>query len=143
MKQQFRKICTQTAIWYSLLVFVYSFVTMILNLRSEGGPGASAERILLFLPFSILFSLANLILSGEKADPIVRWALHCALTVGGGFLCVILPLGGKGAQLFIGFLMMLVAYAVIALVIVITKKRLRSAVEHDSKLKKLSRQNHA
>ena len=102
MKQQFRKICTQTAIWYSLLVFVYSFVTMILNLRSEGGPGASAERILLFLPFSILFSLANLILSGEKADPIVRWALHCALTVGGGFLCVILPLGGKEFRLRLG-----------------------------------------
>lgn len=135
MKNPFKKILIRTALYYTVLTFVYSLITLIRFSKSEGGAGASAERILLFLPFCFLFAAANVLVLSEGGDPLPKWLLHALLTIGGGFLCLILPLGGKGSQLLIGLMMLIVAYGIAVTIVLITRSRLKKTIERDRELK--------
>lgn len=131
----FKKAMIRMTSYYTVLTVLYSLITWIRNANTEGGAGASAMRIFLFLPFSFLFGIANTFVRRPAPDPIVRWAFHCLLTVGGAFLCIVLPLGGKGAQLLTGLVAMLVLYGISVPIILLTRKRFGKALERDKELR--------
>ncbi|MCQ2353557.1 MAG: hypothetical protein MJ102_00470 [Clostridia bacterium] len=135
IKDFFKKTLIGTAICYTAVTSLFSLIIMILYSGVENGAGLDAVRIFLFLPFSFLFGIANTLLCRERPDPIIRWFLHFLLTVTGAFTCILLPSGVTGSGRFTGLLLIIVIYAVSAVIIGITCSRLKKAMKKDRELR--------
>ena len=134
-KKFIRSSLLRTAIYYTVLVFVFSLIIAIVHSGEEHGAGLDAFRIVMFLPFCFLFGCANTLLKRDRPDPIVRWILHLLLTVGGIFFFLLLPAGIKGSAAFTGLILMIAIYVVAAVIIGVNASRLKKTIAKDKKLR--------
>lgn len=134
-KKFIRSSLLRTAIYYTVLVFVFSLIIAIVHSGEEHGAGLDSFRILMFLPFCFLLGCANTLLKCERPDPIVRWILHFLLTVGGIFFFLLLPAGIKGSAAFTGLILIIAIYVVAAVIIGVNASRLKKTIAKDKKLR--------
>ena len=132
MKKFIRKTAIRTAAYFTCLTVVFAVVMLTMYAGKSGSSAAadvnmSALRTLLFLPFSVCFAAANTLMSCDRPGPFGKWVLHGILTVVPAYLCLILPgiTESAGSQKLIGFVLVLIGYALSVAVIFISRARVR------------------
>jgi len=103
--------------------------------EESGVTAVSASRILLFLPFSVIYGTASTILYDSKINRAAAVFIHALLLTVGGYLCLILPVdaenGASGADRFMHFVFAVLIYAVIFLLVFLVRRGFKKALEAD------------
>ena len=136
MKSFFRSVLNKSTLYYTVIIVLFTFVFLINN-SAESEISLDPSRILLFLPFSILFAIANTLLTYKNIEAVTRWGVHFALTVISAFLFIILPADlPTSSGNFIGIVMIIVAYIIGVLIFAFFARRVKNTLQEDKKLKK-------
>ena len=112
MKETIKKILTRAAAYYTVATGAYSFVIFAMYSNEEGGALLSAKRVFLLLPFCLCLAAANTALASKTLPRGLSYPLHCAATMLGVYLCVILPAGMESRQRLVGTMVAVVIYIV-------------------------------
>ena len=136
MKSFFKSVLNKSTLYYTVIIVLFTFVFLINN-SAESEISLDPSRILLFLPFSILFAIANTLLTYKNIEAVTRWGVHFALTVISAFLFIILPADlPTSSGNFIGIVMIIVAYIIGVLIFAFFARRVKNTLQEDKKLKK-------
>lgn len=136
MKSFFKSVLNKSTLYYTVIIVLFTFVFLINN-STESELSLDPSRILLFLPFSISFAIANTILKYKDIEAVTRWSVHFALTVISAFLFIILPADlPTSSGNFIGIVMIIVAYIIGVLIFAFFARRVKNTLQEDKKLKK-------
>ena len=136
MKSFFKSVLNKSTLYYTVIIVLFTFVFLINN-SAESEISLDPSRILLFLPFSILFAIANTLLTYKNIEAVTRWGVHFALTVISAFLFIILPADlPTSSGNFIGIVMIIVAYIIGVLIFAFFAGRVKNTLQEDKKLKK-------
>ncbi len=136
MKSFFKSVLNKSTLYYTVIIVLFTFVFLINN-SAESEISLDPSRILLFLPFSILFAIANTLLTYKNIEAVTRWGVHFALTVISAFMFIILPADlPTSSGNFIGIVMIIVAYIIGVLIFAIFARRVKNTLQEDKKLKK-------
>lgn len=139
MKQFFKSAAIRTALYYTILIVIFSFTVLLTN-SNESSISLDPSRILMFVPFCLSFAVANTLLRYKQIEAVTRWMVHFTLTVLSAFLFIILPAElPTSSGNFIGFVLILVIYFVGVLLNVVINKRIRNTLKEDKLLKAQSR----
>ncbi|MBE6554774.1 MAG: hypothetical protein E7663_00875 [Ruminococcaceae bacterium] len=124
-KNAVRTIALAACVYYTAATFLLLFIYWIINL--DLSRGMNPLSLILILPFSIFFAVANYIYGIEKLDTWVRVILHYVITMTGIWCFLFLPnqRGGTASGALILFVVLTVIYAMIMSVILIVKGRIR------------------
>lgn len=136
MKSFFKSVLNKSTLYYTVIIVLFTFVFLINN-SAESEISLDPSRILLFLPFSISFAIANTLLTYKNIEAVTRWGVHFALTVISAFLFIILPADlPTSSGNFIGIVMIIVAYIIGVLIFAFFARRVKNTLQEDKKLKK-------
>lgn len=136
MKSFFKSVLNKSTLYYTVIIVLFTFVFLINN-SAESEISLDPSRILLFLPFSILFAIANTLLTYKNIEAVTRWGVHFALTVISAFLFIILPADlPTSSGNFIGIVMIIVAYIIGVLIFAFFARRVKNTLQEEKKLKK-------
>ncbi len=136
MKSFFKSVLNKSTLYYTVIIVLFTFV-FIINNSAESEISLDPSRILLFLPFSILFAIANALLTYKNIEAVTRWGVHFALTVISAFLFIILPADlPTSSGNFIGIVVIIVAYIIGVLIFAFFARRVKNTLQEDKKLKK-------
>ena len=136
MKSFFKSVLNKSTLYYTVIIVLFTFVFLINN-SAEAEISLDPSRILLFLPFSILFAIANTLLTYKNIEAVTRWGVHFALTVISAFMFIILPADlPTSSGNFIGIVMIIVAYIIGVLIFAFFARRVKNTLQEDKKLKK-------
>ncbi len=142
MKSFTKNVFIRSSIYFTFIVTLFS-IFVLLNNSSESSISLDPARVILMLPFSICFAIANTTLKYKNLEAFTRWTIHAALTVISSYLFIILPAGlPGGATKFIGFVLIAFTYIIFALIYALFSTRVRKAITEDSKLKSKSNKKH-
>ena len=137
MKSFFKSVLNKSTLDYTVIIVLFTFVFLINN-SAESEISLDPSRILLFLPFSISFAIANTLLTYKNIEAVTRWGVHFALTVISAFLFIILPADlPTSSGNFIGIVMIIVAYIIGVLIFAFFARRVKNTLQEDKKLKKI------
>ena len=126
-----KKILTHMAIYYTVAAGLYSFVIFAMYSNAEGGALLSAERVFLLLPFCLCFAAANCALTAKSLPRGLGYPLHCAATMLGIYLCVLLPAELSGSQRLVGFMTALVIYIVVMVLYSLLAAHIKKTVREE------------
>ncbi len=134
MKSGFKHWLTESCILYSILVIFINLIYLI----ADSDPNFPTSRTLLLVPAAMVISLATSIRTSEKITGVLRWMLHCPVTVAGCYLFIVLPIYDEqsGAEKLVGLVTVLVVYLIVVLLLSLTLKKVRDAVKEDKKYRK-------
>ena len=136
MKSFFKSVLNKSTLYYTVIIVLFTFVFLINN-SAESEISLDPSRILLFLPFSILFAIANTLLTYKNIEAVTRWGVHFALTVISAFLFIILPADlPTSSGNFIGIVMIIVTYIIGVLIFAFFARRVKNTLQEEKKLKK-------
>lgn len=136
MKSFLKSVLNKSTLYYTILITIFSFIFLINN-SAESDVSLDPSRILLFLPFCVIFAIANTILSYKGVEAVTRWGVHFALTTIGAFLFIILPADLQSSSgNFIGAVMIVVIYLLGVLLYTLFAHRVRKTIQEDKKLKR-------
>lgn len=127
-----KKILTRTAAYYTVAVGLYSFVIFAMYSSEDGGALLSAKRIFLLLPFCLCIALANTALASKSLPRGVGYPLHCAATMLGIYLCVLLPAGLESRERLVGFFTILAIYIAAMLVYALLSRHIKKTLKEES-----------
>ena len=131
-KEAAKKVAVRTCVYFTVTTFVILIVNWIMaGLQNGMRPLA----LILILPFSLCFAIANVLLRYGKLQRALAVVLHYILTVGGVFLCLYLPMrqpGSTASGAFLFFALLTLLYALVMGVIGIVKGR-AGRLKSDSK----------
>ena len=88
-KDYVKKIALDTCVYYTVVTFLILFLYFVIN--ADLSSGVNPAALVSILPFSFIFSVANVIYRHTELKFAARALLHYALTVGGAFTCLYLP----------------------------------------------------
>lgn len=136
MKSFFKSVLNKSTLYYTVIIIIFTFVFLVNN-SAESELSLDPSRILLFLPFSISFAIANTLLTYKNIEAVTRWGVHFALTVISAFLFIILPADlPTSSGNFIGIVMIIIAYIIGVLIFAFFARRVKNTLQEDKKLKK-------
>lgn len=135
MKNFIKSFICRASVYYSAIVIVFSFI-VLLSHPDDASIALDPRRILFIFPFCACFAIANTTLKYKNIQAVTRWLVHIVLTVGGAFLFLILPAElTSSSGNFMGFFIILVVYFLGVAIFALFRKRIRSTIEEDKKLK--------
>lgn len=141
MSNFFKKVINKSALYYTIIVAVFSIIVLLSNSDKET-VFVDPARILYFLPFCVCFAIANTVLQYKTIEAITRWLLHFVLTVLGAFLFIILPANlDSSSGNFMGIILILAIYLVGVLFSVILTSRIRKSLKQDKELIGMSKKS--
>ncbi len=135
MKSFFKSVLNKSTLYYTILITLFSLIILINN---SGASEISLDpsRIILFLPFCIIFAIANTLLSNKNVEAVTRWGVHFALTTISAFIFIILPADlPSSSGNFIGMVMIVAGYLIGVLLYALFARRIRNTIREDKKLK--------
>lgn len=138
MKKTLLKILTRTSAYYTATAGLYSFVIFAMYSSEENGAILSAKRIFLLLPFCLCFAAANTALASKTLPRGLGYPLHCAATMLGVYLCVLLPAGMESRQRLVGFMTALVIYIAAMVVYALIAKHVKKTVTEEKNFRSQS-----
>ena len=130
IKAILKKLLTDTSIYFTVITAIYTLIMMIVNVSDEA-VGLEAERLLLIFVFSALAAFAQFILRLKALHGALRVLLHGGILMLAFYLCFLLPVSMKGAQLLIGLFAFAVVYAIIMALCALFISRFRANSEPD------------
>lgn len=135
MKQFTKNVIFKTAVYYTVIVVLFSFV-MMWTFADADSISLDPFRTICVLPFCLCFAIANTTVKSEKIGAIAKWLIHFALTVLGAFIFLILPAELESSSgNFMGFILILASYIVCILIYALFSNRIKRTIQEDSKLK--------
>jgi hypothetical protein len=136
MKSFFKSVLNKSTLYYTIIIVLFTFVFLVNN-SAESGISLDPSRILLFLPFSISFAIANTLLTYKNIEAFTRWGVHFALTVISAFIFIILPADlPTSSGNFIGMVMIVAIYLIGVLIFNFFARRVKKTLQEDKVLKK-------
>ena len=123
-----KKFFTKSCVYFSVLTALYALLVMITNVDDELVL-LDAARILLFFVASMLFSLANILLSFGKLSGPLKVLLHyliCLLTF---CTCFMLPISPESSTMVVGIVLFTIIYAISLTVILVVRSRYKVRAE--------------
>lgn len=138
MKNTILKILNRTTAYYTVAAGLYSFVIFAMYSNEEGGALLSAKRIFLLLPFCLCFAAANTALASKTLPRGLGYPLHCAATMLGIYLCVLLPAGMEARQRLVGFMTALVIYIAAMVIYALIARHVKKTVTEEQNYRKNS-----
>ena len=136
MKSFFKSVLNKSTLYYTIIIVLFTFVFLVNN-SAESQISLDPSRILLFLPFSISFAIANTLLTYKNIEAFTRWGVHFALTVISAFIFIILPADlPTSSGNFIGMVMIVSIYLIGVLIFNFFARRVKKTLQEDKVLKK-------
>ena len=136
MKSFFKSVLNKSTLYYTIIIVLFTFVFLVNN-SAESQISLDPSRILLFLPFSISFAIANTLLTYKNIEAFTRWGVHFALTVISAFIFIILPADlPTSSGNFIGMVMTVAIYLIGVLIFNFFARRVKKTLQEDKVLKK-------
>jgi hypothetical protein len=136
MKSFFKSVLNKSTLYYTIIIVLFTFVFLVNN-SAESQISLDPSRILLFLPFSISFAIANTLLTYKNIEAFTRWGVHFALTVISAFIFIILPADlPTSSGNFIGMVMIVAIYLIGVLIFNFFARRVKKTLQEDKVLKK-------
>ncbi len=134
-----KKILTSMAVYYTVAAGLYSFVIFAMYSSVEDGALMSAERVFLLLPFCLCFAAANCALTSKTLPRGLGYPLHCAATMLGIYLCVLLPADMTGSQRLVGFMSTLVIYIAAMTVYSVVTAHIKKTLREEQNFREATR----
>ena len=113
-KELFKKILLYACVYYTVTTFLLIFLFWLIS--NDITRAMHPVALMLILPFSITFSLANTVFRSEKLARWQRVLLHYALTMAGVWLFLFLPNKAQGQSAGGAALLFLVLSLIYALI---------------------------
>ena len=136
MKSFFKSVLNKSTLYYTIIIVLFTVVFLVNN-SAESQISLDPSRILLFLPFSISFAIANTLLTYKNIEAFTRWGVHFALTVISAFIFIILPADlPTSSGNFIGMVMTVAIYLIGVLIFNFFARRVKKTLQEDKVLKK-------
>lgn len=122
-KKLIKKALVSTCVIFTVITAAYMLVLQIINI-SDSSAAIETGRVLLFLLFSCLLAIANVILSIKKIHTALRYIIHYSIFIFAFLICFCLPNKMDSTKIIIGITLASAGYTVIMLLIALFKKRL-------------------
>lgn len=128
IKAFIKKVLTSACIYFSIITAIYSIVVMIVYV-DDNAVLLDASRVLLFFVASLLFALANGVLSITKLHGALKLLIHYLLSLFAFCTCMMLPLSPEGSTMLIGIATFTVIYLIAAGLVALFRSRYKAKAE--------------
>lgn len=132
IKSFIKKLLVRSCVYFTVSMLVYMILAAIVNV-GESDLLLDAGRCVLFFVFSLLLAGANTVFSIKSLSPALRVIIHYAFTLFGFYVCFIMTLGMRAAQIFIGLVAFTVVYFIILGTVAVFKSKYRRNAELSEK----------
>ena len=123
-----KKIFSKTCVYFSVITALYALLVMITNVDDELVL-LDAARVLLFFVASILFAIANALLSFGKLSGPIKVFLHYLVYLFTFAACFMLPISPENSTFIVGIVLFTIVYAFALTVILIIRSRYKVRAE--------------
>lgn len=113
IKQFFKRLLTDTSVYFTLLAAAYSALMLVVNV-TEDEVLLSAARLLFLFLFAVLAALGRGVLRARQLPRGVRVLAHYGALLLAFYLCLLLPAGMRAAQVLVGLVLFTVLYFIVA-----------------------------
>ena len=119
-----KKYLCVACVCFTIITAVYMLIMTLIYLGDDSVP-VEAPHVVLFFVFSVLFALANAILSIKTIHAAVRYFLHYIICVFGFYSCIMLPVSPTNAAALIMSFLFTFFYVIVMVIIAVFKSRLK------------------
>lgn len=135
LKKLIKNALVSACVIFTVITAVYMLILQIQNISSNAA-AVEAGRVLLFFVFSVLLSIANLILAIKPLHVFLRYLFHYIICAFGFWSCFCLPNSMDASKTLVGIVLFSIAYAVIIAIYVFCKSRIKKSKESEQKYEK-------
>ena len=119
-----KKCLCVACVCFTLLTALYMLI-MVLHYPDDESVPVEASRVVLFFVFSLLFAIANTILSIKQLNGALRYILHYVICVFGFYSCLILPSAPTTGGAIIMAVLFTFVYVIVMAIIGLFKAKLK------------------
>ena len=130
-----KKLLVHSCVYFTITMLVYMILAAIVNVGDDTLL-LDAGRTVLFFVFSVLLAGANTVFSIKELSAAIRIILHYVFTAFGFYVCFMMTLGMKTAQVFIGLIIFTLIYFVILGIVAAFRARYKANTEKSEKYEK-------
>ena len=130
-----KKLLVHSCVYFTIAMLAYMLLAAIVNV-GDGALLLDAGRTVLFFVFSLLLAGANSVFSIKELNAAIRVILHYVFTTFGFYVCFMMTLDMRAAQVFIGLVVFTLIYFIILGIIAAFRAKYRSNTERSEKYEK-------
>ena len=131
-----KKAISVACLCFTIITAVYMLIMQITNVDSTVPVLVEGEKVLLFFVFSLLYAIANAILSLKALHSALRYIFHFITCVFGFYACFLLPADMSDSHIITGIILFILGYLMVMGVRALFRSRLKSNREAEVKYEK-------
>ncbi len=135
LKDHIKKILYSASAYFTIIIILYTLAVIFVNVDA-GEILLEASRVMLFLFFSLLLSVANYIFALKILPTFARVLIHFVLTAFAFYLCFMAPISPTPSTAFVGITLYTILYFVLSGIIAVIKSRYKRQSESEEKYEK-------
>ena len=128
-----KKIFSKACVYFTVITALYALIVMIIRV-DDNGVYLEAGRTLLFFVASLLFAVANIILTLKLNGPL-KVFLHYLFYLFTFCTCFMLPLSPESSTMIVGIVLFTILYAVALTLILVVRSRYKVRTEKEQEYK--------
>lgn len=130
-----KKLLVHACVYFTISMLLYMILAAIVNVGDEDLL-LDAGRTVLFFVFALLLAGANTVFSLRSLHSALRVILHYIFTTFGFYVCFMMTLGMRTAQVFIGLVIFTLIYFIVLGIVAAFRARYRANTEKSEKYEK-------
>ncbi len=135
VKSFIKKLLVHSCVYFTVTMLIYMILAAIVNV-SDDKLLLDAGRTVLFFVFSLLLAGANTLFSVKSLHISLRIILHYVFTLFAFYVCFMMTMGMRAAQIFVGLVLFTVVYFIVLGIIAAFRAKYKSNTENVQKYEK-------